>query len=282
MSQTDLTPEEERVIVHRGTELPFTGKFVNHKEKGTYTCRRCGASLYKSESKFESGCGWPSFDDEIPGAVTRKPDPDGHRVEIVCSSCDAHLGHVFVGEGFTAKNQRHCVNSISMSFIPATDEKTSSAIFAAGCFWGVEHLMKQVSGVKSTTVGYTGGETQKPDYKAVCTGTTGHLEAVKIDFDPAVTSFEALTKLFFEIHDFTQTDGQGPDIGTQYLSAIFYADESQKKQAEDVVKQLESMGHKVATRLIPASAFWPAEDYHQDYYSKTGKAPYCHIRRRIF
>lgn len=282
MSNQKLSPEEERVIVHRGTELPFTGKFVNHKEKGTYTCRRCGAELYRSESKFESGCGWPSFDDEIAGAVTRKPDADGRRVEIVCAACDAHLGHVFEGEGLTEKNLRHCVNSISMSFIPADTVKTASAIFAAGCFWGVEHLMKQTPGVKSTAVGYTGGKTPNPDYRSVCTGTTGHLEAVKVEFDPSVVSFTDLTKLFFEIHDFTQTDGQGPDIGEQYLSAVFYADEEQKKQAEVVIKQLESMGHKVATRLIAATVFWPAEDYHQDYYSKTGKSPYCHLRRRIF
>lgn len=277
----NLSPEEERVIVNRGTEFPFTGKFVNHKEKGTYSCRRCGAALYKSDDKFDSGCGWPAFDDEIAGAVQRKPDPDGHRVEIVCAACDAHLGHVFAGEGLTPKNVRHCVNSISMSFTPATAE-TSVAVFAAGCFWGVEHLMKKAPGVKATAVGYTGGEMQKPDYRAVCSGVTGHYEAVKVEFDPTVTSFTDLAKLFFEIHDFTQTDGQGPDIGEQYLSAIFYADEKQKHEAQALIDQLKKMGHQVATRLLPAAEFWPAEDYHQDYYQKTGKAPYCHLRRKIF
>ncbi len=118
MEWNKLTPEEERVIVNKGTEYPGTGTLLNNKEKGTYICKRCNAPLYKSESKFDSHCGWPSFDDEIKGAVKRIPDPDGLRTEIVCANCDAHLGHVFLGEGFTGKNTRHCVNSISMLFVP--------------------------------------------------------------------------------------------------------------------------------------------------------------------
>lgn len=112
-----LTKEEEAVIMHKGTEAPFTGKYNNFWEKGTYVCKRCGAPLYRSEAKFNAGCGWPSFDEEIRGAVTRSPDPDGVRTEITCANCGAHLGHVFVGEGFTKKNTRHCVNSISLEFI---------------------------------------------------------------------------------------------------------------------------------------------------------------------
>jgi methionine-R-sulfoxide reductase len=118
-----LTREEERVITRKGTEMPFTGKYYAFWERGTYVCKRCGAPLYSSETKFEAGCGWPSFDDEIPDAVKRAPDPDGVRTEITCANCGAHLGHVFVGEGFTKKNVRHCVNSISMDFIPDKEEK---------------------------------------------------------------------------------------------------------------------------------------------------------------
>jgi peptide methionine sulfoxide reductase msrA/msrB len=278
-----LSSEEERVILHKGTEAPFTGQYVNFHKKGTYVCKRCGAPLYRSEDKFDSECGWPSFDDEIPGAVKRIPDKDGVRTEIVCARCGAHLGHVFTGEGLTPKNTRFCVNSISMNFIPAAQTAIAdTAIFAAGCFWGVEYLMSKAQGVLSTTVGYTGGTKENPTYEQVRTHTTGHAEAVEVVYDPRQTTYEDIAKLFFEIHDFTQVNRQGPDVGNQYRSVVFYRNEEQKKIAEKLIQILSDKGYKVATQVILASTFWKAEDYHQDYYEKSGDTPYCHIRKEIF
>ncbi len=233
MNYNELTPEESYVIDTKGTERPFSGKYNDFYEKGTFLCKKCSTPLYKSENKFSSGCGWPSFDDEIEGAIKRIPDSDGRRVEIVCASCGGHLGHVFEGEGFTSKNTRHCVNSISMTFKSEEKccEQHAYAYFAGGCFWGgVEHHFEKFKGVHSAVSGYMGGHLENPDYQAVCTGITGHLEVVRVEYDECEVSFKELAKQFFEIHDFTQINGQGPDIGSQYLSAIFYMDEKQKKR----------------------------------------------------
>jgi len=291
----NLTPEEERVIIHKGTERPFTGKYYKHYKEGTYTCKQCGAALYKSNSKFESGCGWPSFDDEIPGAVKRTTDADGVRTEITCANCGGHLGHVFVGEGFTPKNTRHCVNSISLNFVPEGQENTISqkvsaedkksearAYYAGGCFWGVEHLIEELDGVKEATSGYMGGHKENPTYREVCYENTGHAETVEVVYDPSKISYEELTKFFFEIHDPTQKNRQGPDIGNQYRSAIFYTDEDQKKTARKLIDILEDKGYDVVTEIEPADKFWKAEGYHQDYYAGNGKQPYCHFRTERF
>ncbi len=283
MSYNQLTPDEERVIVQKGTEMPGSGKYYLNKESGTYLCRRCDTPLFRSSDKFDSGTGWPSFDDAIEGAVRQIPDADGRRTEIVCANCGAHLGHVFFREGLTGKNVRHCVNSISLSFLPENiSAVTQKAIFAGGCFWGVEYHFKKVKGVVSVTSGYTGGVIDNPSYKQVCSGKTGHAEAVEVEFDAAQVSYETLAKLFFEIHDPTQRNRQGPDIGTQYRSAIFYADEEQKRVAEKLIDELRSKGYQVVTSVEKAGIFWYAEEYHQDYYQKTGHQPYCHIYQKRF
>ncbi|MBN2542254.1 bifunctional methionine sulfoxide reductase B/A protein [bacterium] len=283
LQYNELTPDEKRVIEGKGTERPFTGEYYDHFEKGTYTCRKCDLPLYHSTDKFKSGCGWPSFDDEIPGAVKKIPDKDGIRTEILCAYCGAHLGHVFTGENLTSKNVRHCVNSISMNFVPDGEQlKRERAIFAAGCFWGVEHLFKGIKGVLDTRVGYIGGKNENPTYDQVCSKTTGHAEAVEIIYDPGIVSFEELVKFFFEIHDFTQVNRQGPDVGDQYRSEIFYTLEKQRETAQKYVEMLKDKGYSVATGITKATAFWEGEDYHQDYYEKTGKHPYCHYKRNVF
>jgi peptide methionine sulfoxide reductase msrA/msrB len=274
----DLTKTESNVINNKGTEAPFVGKFTNYSEKGTYVCKKCGAALYHSSDKFDSECGWPSFDDEIKGAVLRYPDPDGMRTEIVCASCGAHLGHVFTGERLTSKNVRHCVNSVSLDFVPAelNTGRYGTAIFAGGCFWGVDYFLKKAPGVISVTSGYTGGTVKNPTYREVCTGNTGHAEAVKVVYDPAKTTYDKLLRLFLEIHDPTQVGGQGPDIGDQYRSEIFYLNDEQKNTVEKDLNLLRDKGFRIATRVTKASEFYPAETYHQDYYLKNGKTPYCH------
>ncbi|MBO7238441.1 MAG: peptide-methionine (S)-S-oxide reductase MsrA [Elusimicrobiaceae bacterium] len=159
---------------------------------------------------------------------------------------------------------------------------SKQAVFAGGCFWGVEHLMQTARGVLDVQSGYTGGELENPSYEQVKTGTTGHLEAVCVTYDPAHINYETLAKLFFEIHDPTQTDGQGPDIGSQYHSAVFYADDEQKQIAEKLIKILKQKGYKIATKVLPLQTFWPAEEYHQDYYARKGTQPYCHMRVKRF
>jgi methionine-S-sulfoxide reductase len=156
------------------------------------------------------------------------------------------------------------------------DEGT--AYFAGGCFWGVEHYLEQLDGVSSVESGYMGGHVESPSYEQVSSQTSGHLETVRVRFDPERVSYEAVAKLFFEIHDPTQADGQGPDLGPEYRSAVFFTSAEQKQTTEALIQQLVGRGYDVVTEVREAKVFWTAEDYHQNYYAKSGKTPYCHTR----
>jgi len=277
-----LNEFERFVIEHKGTERPFSGEYYQHNAKGVYCCKKCDAPLYLSEHKFNAHCGWPAFDDEIPGAVTRHLDADGHRVEIVCSHCGGHLGHVFEGEMLTARNLRHCVNSVSLHFKPLEEEPAGQALATAtlggGCFWCLEAVFKELKGVLSVTSGYAGGTAADADYKRVCSGHTGHAEVVQLKFDPQEISFETLLEVFFQIHDPTSLNRQGNDVGPQYRSVIFIHDEQQAGTANAVIAGLNAAklwDRPIVTQISAFDGFYPAEDYHKDYFAHHGEQPYC-------
>ncbi|GEM_PF-18530 len=323
-----LTPEEYLVLRQAGTERPFSGKYNDHKEKGTYFCAACGTPLFRSAAKYDHGSGWPSFTAPIDSENVEFHNDPSHgmiRTEVRCAACGSHLGHVF-NDGPPPTGLHFCINSVALDFqptptettigeinlpdkkeirsvavscnqdasapakreslssgktlVPSSDrteqnsaqkENTALATFAAGCFWGVEDKFHKVKGVISTRVGYTGGTVRNPTYKQVCSDKTGHAEAVEVIFDPAVVTYNELLQHFFRFHDPTQVNRQGPDIGTQYRSAIFYHDGKQKDAAEKMIQYLNQSGafdRPIATQVVPASEFYQAEDYHQRYYEK--------------
>ena len=277
-----LTKLEKNVIVNKGTERAFSGKYVDTTKNGVYKCKLCGSKLYSSKDKFSSHCGWPSFDDAIDGAVKEIADKDGRRIEIVCANCNGHLGHVFRGEKFTKKNVRHCVNSISLEFDKAKDTSMKKAYFAGGCFWGVEYYLEQIDGVKEVKSGFMGGDVKNPTYSEVVRKKTGHLETVEVIYDSSKVSYETLARNFFEIHNPTQKNGQGPDIGSQYLSAVFVSNEIEKKIIDRLISILKSKGYNIVTKVLDKSDFYSADEHHQDYYRKKGTKPYCHIKVKRF
>lgn len=279
-----LTDIERYVMEQKGTERPFTGEYYDFFEEGTYVCKRCGTALYRSNDKFRSGCGWPSFDDEIKGAVRRLLDADGRRTEIQCAKCGAHLGHVFIGEGFTPKDTRHCVNSVSLKFVPLKKKYSNmkEIYFAGGCFWGTEHYFKQLRGVVDTQVGYANGNTDNPTYREVCTDKTGFAETVRVVYDPDVITLEFLTEMYFRAIDPTSVDQQGPDIGSQYRTGIYYKDDADKAEIRKVYDSMrQKLGSRMAVEFLPLKNFYYAEEYHQDYLDKN-PAGYCHLPSSLF
>jgi peptide methionine sulfoxide reductase msrA/msrB len=283
-----LSPEAYRITQKADTERPFCGNLLDNKLDGVYCCVVCGLPLFTSEHKFKSGTGWPSFFREFdPAHVAREKD-ESHgmvRIEINCARCAAHLGHVF-DDGPPPTGQRHCVNSASLRFYEQGAERppesrpvaTEAAYFAGGCFWGLEHYFELGPGVLEAVSGYMQGHVDKPTYKDVCTDSTGHAETVKVVFDPARLTYRRLLEAFFKMHDPTQLNRQGPDVGAQYRSGIWYANDRQKSEAEAYLAELRQgrlKGRTIVTQLEPAKTFWPAEEHHQDYIAKTGRA--CHV-----
>lgn len=278
-----LTPEQYYILREKGTEKPYTGKLLLTKDKGMYRCSACGNPLFSSEAKFDSHCGWPSFDKELAAGTIKTAVDSAHgmlRTEIMCGKCGGHLGHVF-NDGPTDTGLRYCVNSVSLEFVPAEKEsETDTITLGGGCFWCTEAIFQRLKGVVSVQSGFSGGKTDNPTYEEVCTGTTMHAEVNQIVFKPKELALEDLLQVFFAVHDPTTLNRQGNDVGTQYRSSIFFRNDTQKTVAENLIAKLikeKAFDKPIVTKLEDFKEFYVAEQYHQNYYNQNSNQPYCRI-----
>jgi peptide methionine sulfoxide reductase msrA/msrB len=286
-----LSPDQYYILRQKGTEPAFSGKLLMNKDKGIYTCAGCGNELFTDGMKFDSHCGWPSFDKEIAGGKIIKKEDNTHgmrRTEIMCGRCGGHLGHIF-DDGPTETGMRYCVNSVSIDFVSEKDIQNKQNVsgntidtitLGGGCYWCVEAVYQMLDGVLTVESGFSGGMEKDPSYREVCGGRTGHAEVVQITFDNTKTSLDEIFKVFFTVHDPTTLNRQGADVGTQYRSAIFYRNAAQETAAKSIIETLNKgkvYSNPIVTEVAPFNAFYKADADHQNYYNDNKEQPYCRM-----
>ena len=283
-----LPAELYEVSRHKDTERAFAGKLWNFEGIGTYYCAACGFPLFRSDAKFASTCGWPSFFEILhKNSVEYQPDNSYsmNRTEVLCGRCGGHLGHLF-DDGPAPTHKRYCMNSVALDFKPDKKELTvneqqlDTITLGGGCYWCVEAVYEKLKGVISVESGFSGGTTINPTYREVCEGTTHHAEVVQIIFDNTITNLDEIFKVFFTVHNPTELNRQGDDVGTQYRSVIFFRNQEQQAAALSIIKTLNDAkvyDKPIVTAVEKFTEFYKAENYHQNYFENNKNEPYCRM-----